>query len=225
MTGQQAVAQVAARSRSFNFNQILGLLWLDRTIALIAIVPVVWLTYYRLEHWHFGLPLFLSVAVNLLLIATMIIRRPAVRVTPNPFFWVLAFVATYWPVMILTLVQQGRPVAAQWTTDGLALIGFAITVWARLSLGRNIGFVPAQRKLVTTGAYGYMRHPIYTGVLFLYAAFALRAYSSRNVLLFVLGVLWFIPIKSLVEESFLRQDPEYAAYMRKVRARWIPFLL
>ena len=225
MTGQQAVAEVAAERRSFNFNRVLGLPWLDRTIALIAIVPIVWLTYYRLEHWHLGLPLILSAAVNLLLIGTMIIRRPPVRVTPNPFFWVLAFVATYWPVMILTLVQQGRPMAAKWVTDGLAIIGFAITVWARLSLGRNIGFVPAQRKLVSTGAYGYMRHPIYTGVLFLYAAFALRAYNSRNVLLFALGVFWFIPVKSLVEESFLRQDPEYAAYMRRVRARWIPFVV
>ena len=225
MTAQQTVVPLAAQPRSFSFNQVLGLLWLDRTIALVAIVPVVWLTYYRLEHWHFGLPLLWSVAAHLRLNATMIIRRPPVRVTPNPFFWVLAFVATYWPVMILTLVQQGRPVAAQWITDGLALIGFAITVWARLSLGRNIGFVPAQRRLVTTGAYGYMRHPIYTGVLFLYAAFALRAYSSRNVLLFAFGVFWFIPIKSLVEESFLRQDLEYTAYMERVPARWIPFLL
>jgi len=32
-------------------------------------------------------------------------------------------------------------------------------------------------------------------------------------------------VKSLVEEDFLRTDPEYAAYMRKVRARWIPFLI
>ena len=85
--------------------------------------------------------------------------------------------------------------------------------------------MPAQRQLVSTGAYAYMRHPIYTGGLFFYLAFALRAYTSRNVLLFALGLLWFIPIKSLVEESFLRQDPEYAAYMRKVRARWIPFVV
>lgn len=155
----------------------------------------------------------------------MIIRRPPVRVTPNPFYWLLAFVATYWQILILSLLQQGRPAAAQWITDALALIGLAITLWARMSLGRNIGFVPAQRQLVSTGAYAYMRHPIYTGGLFFYLALALRAYTPRNVLLFTLGLLWFIPIKSLVEESFLRQDPEYAAYMRKVRARWIPFVV
>ena len=40
-----------------------------------------------------------------------------------------------------------------------------------------------------------------------------------------LGAFWFIPVKSLVEEDFLRDDPEYVAYMQKVRARWIPFVI
>jgi len=40
-----------------------------------------------------------------------------------------------------------------------------------------------------------------------------------------LGVFWYIPIKSLVEEGFLRHDSQYAAYMQKVRARWIPFVI
>jgi len=40
-----------------------------------------------------------------------------------------------------------------------------------------------------------------------------------------LRILWFIPIKSLVEESFLRADPQYADYMQQVRARWIPYLI
>ena len=225
MAANPAVAQGVLRDFTSSFNRLLGLPWLDRTIAVIAVVPIVWLTYYRLQHWHQGIPLVLYVAVNLLLIATMIIRRPPVRVTPNPFYWLLAFIAAYWQVMVLTFIQQGRPVAPQWSTDGLAILGSAITVWARLSLGRNIGFVPAQRQLVGTGAYAYMRHPIYTGALVLYTAFALPAYSPRNVLLFGLGMFWFIPIKSLVEEGFLRKDPEYAAYMRNVRARWIPFVL
>ena len=225
MTTQQAVAQVAAQPRSFSFDQVLGLPWLDRMIAIIAIVPILWITRYRLEHWHMGIPLIGLVVVNLILIVTMIIRRPPVRVTPNPLYWALAFVATYWSILILSLLQQGRPVAAQWVTDGLSIIGFLVTVWARLSLGRNIGFVPAQRQLVSTGAYAYMRHPIYTGMLFVYVALGLHTYTARNTLLFALGMFWFIPIKSLVEESFLRRDLEYAAYMQKVRARWIPFVL
>ena len=70
-----------------------------------------------------------------------------------------------------------------------------------------------------------MRHPVYTGGLLTTLAFVLRAYSPQNLLVMGLGVFWFIPIKSMVEENFLRADPQYAEYMRVVRARWIPFLI
>jgi protein-S-isoprenylcysteine O-methyltransferase Ste14 len=162
---------------------------------------------------------------TLILVATMIIRRPPKRVTPNPWYWLLAFVATYWQILVLGLLQQGRPLVANWITDSIAISGLLIVIWARLSLGRNIGFVPAQRELVSSGAYAFMRHPVYTGGLLTSLAFALRAYSSQNALLLALGVFWFIPVKSMVEENFLRADPQYAAYMQRVRARWIPYLL
>jgi protein-S-isoprenylcysteine O-methyltransferase Ste14 len=44
------------------------------------------------------------------------------------------------------------------------------------------------------------------------------------VLILGLGILWFL-IKSIVEENFLRADPQYAAYLQRVRARWIPFVV
>jgi protein-S-isoprenylcysteine O-methyltransferase Ste14 len=115
--------------------------------------------------------------------------------------------------------------AANWIPDSIAAVGLLVVVWVRFSLGRNIGFVPAQRELVHTGAYAYMRHPIYTGMLLTNIAFVLRAFSPMNALLMGLGAFWFIPVKSLVEEDFLRDDPQYAAYMQKVRARWIPFVI
>lgn len=94
----------------------------------------------------------------------------------------------------------------------------------RFSLGRNIGFVAAQRELVAKGAYRYMRHPIYTSLLIIYTSTALAVYSPRNVVLIAIGMFWFLP-KSVVEERFLREDPQYPAYMQKVRFRWIPFVV
>jgi protein-S-isoprenylcysteine O-methyltransferase Ste14 len=220
-----AVAQNVGQSSLLSFNRVLGLPWLDRSIAIIACAPILYLAYLRYEHWHLGIPLIAATFQSLLLIATMMIRRPPVRVTPNPLYWLLAFVATYWPLLTLSFIQQGRPLMATWITDSLSIVGLLITIWARISLGRNIGFVPAQRQLVTTGAYAYMRHPVYTGGLFLLPSFMLRAYTPRNAVLLMLGLFWFIPVKSLVEENFLRADPQYAEYMRKVRARWIPFVI
>jgi protein-S-isoprenylcysteine O-methyltransferase Ste14 len=225
MASNQAVAPSAASNLSFSPMRVLSQPWLDRTIALIACAPLAYGVYYRYTHFHLGIPLIASVLNTSILIVTMVIRRPPKRVTPNPWYWLLAFFATYWLLFIIFFLQGGRPLMANWITDSLAILGFLVMLWARMSLGRNIGFVPAQRELVSTGAYAFMRHPVYTGLLITSAAFVLRAYSPLNALLLGLGVFWFIPVKSLVEEDFLRQDPQYADYMKRVRARWIPFVI
>jgi protein-S-isoprenylcysteine O-methyltransferase Ste14 len=225
MASNQALASVSSRSILFNLFRVLSTPWLDRTIAAIACVPLVYLAYYRYEHWHHGFPLLAAALNVLILVVTMVIRRPPKRITPNPWYWLLAFVATYWQILVLGLLQPGRAIAANWISDTIATVGILIVIWARLSLGRNIGFVPAQRELVDSGAYAYMRHPVYTGILFTNVAFLLRAFSPLNALLLGLGAFWFIPVKSLVEEDFLRADQQYAEYMRRVRARWIPFLI
>ncbi len=225
MTANEAIAPATAQTHSFNLIRVLSQPWLDRTIAAIACVPLVYVAYYRYQHWHHGFPLIAAAVNTLIVVVTMIIRRPPKRVTPNPLYWLLAFVATYWLILILGLLQKGRPLAANWITDSIAAVGLLVVVWARFSLGRNIGFVPAQRELVHTGAYAHMRHPVYTGMLLTNIAFVLRAFSPLNALLMGLGAFWFIPVKSLVEEDFLRDDPQYVAYMQKVRARWIPFVI
>ena len=225
MATNQAFASTEAPNVSFGLIRVLSLPWLDRTIAAIACVPLAYLAYYRYEHWHHGFPLIAAALNVLILVVTMVIRRPPKRVTPNPWYWLLAFVATYWQILVLSFLQPGRPLVANWVTDSIAVLGLLIFVWARLSLGRNIGFVPAQRELVHRGAYAFMRHPVYTGGLLTNIAFMLRAFSPLNAALISLGIFWFIPVKSLVEEDFLRADPQYAAYMKTVRARWIPFVI
>ena len=225
MATKPAIAPGTAPNLPSNLMRVLSLPWLDRTIAAIACVPLVYGAYYRLQHFHHGLPLVSYVLNVLICVATMVSRRPPKRVTPNPWFWLLAFVASYWSILVMYFLQKGRPVAPNWLTDSVAILGILVVIWARFSLGRNIGMVPAQRELVQDGAYAFMRHPIYTGVLLSSTAFVVRAYSPLNILLVGLGVFWFIPIKSLVEESFLRHDLQYAAYVQKVRARWIPFVI
>ena len=215
---------IAGTGLKAHWSGVLGQPWVDRTIAIIASVPFVWLAHYRYQNLRLGLPLVSSVTVSLVLIVTMILRRTPKRVTLNPAYWLLAFFATYWPLLILAILQQGRPVVPSSISDTIAICALAVTLWARFSLGRNIGFVPAQRDIVTGGAYRYMRHPIYAGVFLGSFALALRAYTPRNAGLLGLGALLFV-IKSFIEENFLRADPQYAAYLNNVRARWIPYVV
>jgi protein-S-isoprenylcysteine O-methyltransferase Ste14 len=75
-------------------------------------------------------------------------------------------------------------------------------------------------KLATTGAYAYVRHPIYTGMLGMLIATGL-AMSHWTALLAAL-VVFFVGtrIRVLREEKLLREafGPEFEDYARRVRA-------
>jgi Phospholipid methyltransferase len=101
------------------------------------------------------------------------------------------------------------------------MVSLIILVYALLSLGRNIGFIPAQRKVVTKGAYGLVRHPIYTGTFVSLFAFVLRSYSVLNLTM-ALVLIALLMVRGVVEERFLRENPGYAAYLQEVRWRWSP---
>jgi protein-S-isoprenylcysteine O-methyltransferase Ste14 len=193
----------------------------DRVVAIIAIIPFSYLEYVRLGKGLLNIPSASAFAATLLLIVTMVVRRPPVRVTPNPLFWLLAFVATYGSFGLSLFAQRGVEIAPYIVTDVIAILGLAIFIYARFSLGRNIGFVPAQRQLVTSGAYAYVRHPVYTGIFVTYLGLVLRSYTPANLTAaIILAGLWVI--KSFIEEGFLKKDPIYAEYMQKVKYRWFP---
>lgn len=212
------------RSTSFRIASWLSSPWADRLIAAIACVPFARSLAHEMH--TFGLnPAWVVTNANfVLLVLGMLVRRPPVRVTPQPLFWLLAFVATYWLFIMGRFATHGVPLAPAWLIFTLSCVSFVISTWARLSLGRSIGLVPAQRGLVTRGAYRFMRHPIYTGIYFSYAALALQNFSSTNVAIFAIGAGLFV-IKSFVEEDFLRHDAEYAAYMSVVPWRWFPGII
>ena len=78
------------------------------------------------------------------------------------------------------------------------------------------------QRVVSTGPYAYVRHPMYSGALLLVAAMPLALGSWLSVLL----IVPFFPVlvwRILDEEDFLRKDlPGYTEYMRRVRYRLIP---
>jgi putative membrane protein len=125
------------------------------------------------------------------------------------------------------LIQGAAPLLfllvglVHWAVRGLAILAAVILIVARISLGRSIGFVPANRGIVSTGAYGVVRHPIYTGIFVALAGFIVRSYTPVNLALAATLILLFM-IKSVVEEHVLKVDAEYADYMRRVRWRWFP---
>src|SRR5665213_2637060 len=79
----------------------------DKIMGLFVILPSAYVLYlyalqveYRRFDWY-----HLAIAANLLvLISTTLFRRTAVRISLNPFYWVVTLLRTYWSFIILTYV-------------------------------------------------------------------------------------------------------------------------
>ena len=103
----------------------------------------------------------------------------------------------------------------------LTLAGLLFTWWARLHLGRLwSGSITRKEdhRVIDTGPYAFVRHPIYTGVIFaLFASSLAQATitSLAGAALIAIG-LW---MKARIEERFLTEElgaDAYGAYRRRV---------
>jgi protein-S-isoprenylcysteine O-methyltransferase Ste14 len=209
------------KRRSSRLFDLLYVPAVDKTIAVLAVTPPAIEFYRRYTSANLSFPRAVLGLHTFILILTMVTRRTPKRVTPNPLFWLLAFVATYGIISFNAFAPEGTPLVPALITNSLAFLSAAIFIYARLSLGRSIGFVPANRGIVTTGAYRFVRHPIYTGVFLAMLGFVLRSFTWLNLLM-AATIAALFAIKSIVEENFLGEDADYQAYLRKVRFRWIP---
>ena len=193
--------------------------WVDRTIALVAALPFAHVMVEIIKRGELSIPLAVIVINHLVIVTTMVLRTRPVRITPNPWYWLLAFVATYGGLYVPAIARKGVALVPDVVTDSLSLLALAVLLCARLSLGRSIGFVPAQRVIVTQGAYRFVRHPIYTGIFLSFLSWTLRVYSPLSVAVSLIWCTLFV-VKSFIEEGFLREDPDYADYLTRVRWRW-----
>jgi protein-S-isoprenylcysteine O-methyltransferase Ste14 len=201
--------------------ELLAIPWVDKSIAIVATIPFVIELYHRWVVGKVNFPRAVLGIQLLVIIVVMVLRTAPVRVTPNPWYWLLAFVTTYATLGFSAYAEPGVTLISPLLGNSLAVVSAIIIVCSLLSLGRNIGFIPAQRRLVTHGAYRFVRHPIYTGTFISLFAFVLRAFSPLNLLIAV-ALIASLMLRGVVEERFLREDPAYAAYLTEVRWRWFP---
>lgn len=138
---------------------------------------------------------------------------------------VVMILASYSP--LISAVVWTLPAEAAWAMFGLVVLGLGFAWAARLHLGPLWSSTSApteDHRIVDTGPYGLVRHPVYAGLLLA----ALATAMERGRLEAVAGALTLIAAISLrakLEERFLRRDlgdEAYASYRRRV-PMLIPF--
>jgi len=110
--------------------------------------------------------------------------------------------------------------------DILLILGFFLLflVFRENAFASAIIEVTADQKVITTGPYSIVRHPLYVSGLIIMLGTPLALGSWRGLLVFIpltLVIIW----RLIDEEKFLSKNlPGYEEYCQKVRYRLIPFL-
>jgi len=109
----------------------------------------------------------------------------------------------------------------------MATLGVVLAFSARAAIGRNWA-PPATRRtdteLVTSGAYAFVRHPIYGGILLMMIGTAIGLIPTWWLVAAAAGIYFFYSARS--EEAFMteRFPDSYPAYCARTKML-LPFLL
>lgn len=178
--------------------------------------------------------IFLSIEYNngkvlLLLLFGEIITMTLVlfsKSTNNRDFSLISIVLTLSATFYFFFVDlnSGIPLINPILAEIIMFLAILWQIFSKIYLGRNFGLLPACRGVVTTGPYRVVRHPIYFGYFLMHIGFLLSNFSVYNALLYAL--LYSLQFgRMYYEEKTLKQNEDYVQYMKKVKYRFIPFLV
>jgi protein-S-isoprenylcysteine O-methyltransferase Ste14 len=157
------------------------------------------------------------VAISEILTFTWLLlsRRPVTR--DWNLLTVIVSVTASFGVALVSL-QPGIALVPVYVAAPLQFVALLFVIWGKISLGRSFAILPGNRGVMTGGAYRIVRHPIYAGYLAGHVLYLLSAFSFHN--LAVYAVITYMQLyRILREEALLAAEPEYRAYMERVRYR------
>jgi protein-S-isoprenylcysteine O-methyltransferase Ste14 len=133
----------------------------------------------------------------------------------------LALAGSYGTWLIPLLPRGPELAVLAVTSAAILLVSVALMVYPLIALGESFSLMPQARKLVTSGPYAIVRHPLYlieeaavAGVLLQYAWFAALPFL-------VLHLSVQIGRMQLEEEVLQKAFPDYTAYAKST-PRLIP---
>lgn len=128
-------------------------------------------------------------------------------------------------VLPIDLCSISIPLIIKYLSGFIGLLGILILLVSLINLNRNLTPFPSPKSdanLITTGLYHYARHPIYTGILFMFFGCGLYQQNCWRILISFL-LLFLFYLKTNYEEILLSNKyPNYQQYKLKT-GRFLPF--
>ena len=164
-----------------------------------------------------------AIALYTYLIALIyVLRLRAVNKFAGVTPLVIALVGGFLPMGLLYLrPRQDLSATLELTSDALILIGNVLATIALSHLGRSFSIIPEARRLVTSGPYRLVRHPLYVAEAL--ATLGAMIYFLSAAAVVLVAVQFALQLLRMhYEERVLRETfPEYADYAKRT-ARIIP---
>lgn len=177
---------------------------------LLGFCLVIVATLARVSQWMF---------VALLGLLPLIRHRPIAKSDALlPRF--CALVTVLIPPLCMFLPRAPANLAFNLMSLAVGLSASVLAVMTLSFLGRSFSVMPEARRLVTSGPYGIVRHPLYLFELLGVLAIVLQLRSLAGVGLFALIAALQVARARWEERVLARAIPEFAAYRQRV-----PFLL
>ena len=124
------------------------------------------------------------------------------------YYYILYAIADYLPAPLReSLLPPGWQMPAAVGGLLLSLLGYAVSIWALVHLGRSFAMLVSVRRVVATGPYAYVRHPIYLGYAIDLGGLLLTSFSPAMLLLGA-GFIAFLVIRARLEEEMLSATDE-----------------
>lgn len=111
---------------------------------------------------------------------------------------------------------------------GIAIAGIFFAFWARHTIGQNWGVPMSLREnheLVTSGPYGWVRHPLYSGLWLAMVGTGLFFLVKVFIVLALLSGVYYIIAATCEERTMLETFPQqYPPYQKRTKM-FIPFII
>ncbi len=163
--------------------------------------------------------LLLLVVEECFTVGLSLFARVPVKRDWRPLAFVCSMGGTYY--FMAVRLAPGARLVPETVGAALQVLGIGWQLFAKASLRRSFGILPANRGVVSRGAYRFVRHPMYLGYFITGVGFLLVNFGWQNLLVYCCQFALQVG-RIIGEERLLSTDADYRTYKDRVRYRVIP---